>query len=469
MALSRGQSVLLADGSVRPIAITATPIVETSAELTRRGVLSSRLATAGVKMARAILEGPDPELLLASLAPLERAVVERSFRGLERLVLSRVDFFVADGVKALELNATIPAMPVYSDLAAHTYIDVVGAYAGLKPQQLETLREANGSNTRSLYRALLAGYAVERNGATPERIAILVRRNDAQTSEILHLARSFSSLGTETEIVHPDEVGGTAGFWARGKRFDLVYRHLFVRRLEEIQAPWLVEFLSQASHPHTVLFNRPAAHVETKTNFALLSQATGDARLAEGAGLTVDELQAIAETVPWTRPLQRKAGLGPDGVWASDLAARVAAEPERFVIKRSWDYGGRAVFVGRAIAEPSFEERVLGAYGKNLAWPELVAHAAADLRGGGFIVQEVVDAKPQTHWLCNAEGLKEVSLYVDFSAFASVGIPGDFGWTGAVRGSPSRVVNIQGGGGVLPLLKDSVWEQLCAALARRPR
>ncbi len=44
-------------------------------------------------------------------------------------------------------------------------------------------------------------------------------------------------------------------------------------------------------------------------------------------------------------------------------------------------------------------------------------------------------------------------MFVDYSAFASVGVEPEPAWGGVVRASTSRIVNIQGGGGVLPLLR----------------
>ncbi len=41
-------------------------------------------------------------------------------------------------------------------------------------------------------------------------------------------------------------------------------------------------------------------------------------------------------------------------------------------------------------------------------------------------------------------------MFVDYSAFASVGLEPEPAWGGVVRASASRIVNIQGGGGVLP-------------------
>jgi len=54
------------------------------------------------------------------------------------------------------------------------------------------------------------------------------------------------------------------------------------------------------------------------------------------------------------------------------------AERERWVLKRSWDYGGKSVFLGAEL-EPA-------------AWARAVEEALADARGGGFVAQERIFA-----------------------------------------------------------------------------
>ena len=133
------------------------------------------------------------------------------------------------------------------------------------------------------------------------------------------------------------------------------------------------------------------------------------------------------------------------------------------MIKRSWDYGGRAVFVGRTRTEPGFDERARAAYGSSLSWEELCKRAIEDRVGGGFVVQELVETKPEPHLLCSGSSQTPADLYVDFSAYASVGLDKQPSWGGVCRGSLSHIVNIVGGGGVIPLLTDEVAASLLNA------
>jgi hypothetical protein len=462
-AFARGLVTTAADGTQKAIPPGATPVVLPARVIAERHALARKLALAGFRMAQATVQGPSAELLLGALSPLERRLVELTAPGTARLAIARVDFLVPSRPAALELNATIPAMPGYSDMAAGAFLDVVGRAAGLDAETVRQLEVENGSNVEALYWALLAA-SVQESGRPPDRIAVLCRRGDSQLSEVDHLVRRFGELGTEAHRVYPDEARGEEMFTAEGKTFDLVYRHLFVHRLSEIPSPFLEAFFSGQAAGGSLLVNRPAPHIEAKSNFALLSRALEEPALAKAAGLGPEELGAIRAAVPWTRVLAPGPVRGPDGEAVRDLVAEVAAQPERFVLKRAWDYGGKAVFVGPAAGEPGFASRSEAAFGELLPWPELVQRAAADTRGGGFVVQAVVDVPRERHLLATPAGAVEAEVFVDYSAFASVNVEPEPPWGGVVRASASRIVNIQGGGGVLPLLRESVWARLRDAL-----
>ena len=303
----------------------------------------------------------------------------------------------------------------------------------------------------------------------PTRIAILCRRNDSQLSELRYIAQRFGELGTPTQVVFPDELGGGERLQARGRTFDLVYRHLFVRRLHEIDAPFLAEFFSEYPNPRAAMFNPPAAQFEIKTTFALLSEALVNPSLAARAKLEQGELDAIRAAVPWTRAFRPGAITDAVGRSIDDAIGYVASQPSRFVLKRAWDYGGKAVFVGKAASEPSFAERSRAAYGEALDWAKLCRRAAEDRVGGGFVVQEFIPVSAHQVLVCSQDGLQPADWYIDFSAYASVGVEPSPSWGGVCRGSSSEVVNIVGGGGVLPLIQRSIAHELSRALQQAPR
>ncbi|MBL8949260.1 MAG: hypothetical protein JNK82_00690 [Myxococcaceae bacterium] len=457
------------DGTTKPIPITATPVIVNDAELAERLKLSALLSSAGAKMAHALMKGSKRALLLDAMSPLEQRLALATYERALMLVTTRVDFFVGARASALELNATIPAMQGYSEIAAHTLLDIVGRRWGLDAAGVARLQAQNGSNARALYDALLQGYAKVRPGKTPRTIALLCRRNDAQLTEQRYLCSRFRAFGADADVVHPDELSGDDAVRANGKAYELVYRHLFVRRLEEPDmkgADYVVKLLEEPQGKRAVVLNPPASQVEAKLVFALMSQALEDAAIGTDADLTKAELDAIAQSVPWTRPFHDDT-----------MLKKVSADPDRYVLKRSWDYGGRAVFVGRTRNEPSYAERVKAAYGAELDWQALCQRALNDRAGGGFIVQEIVETQPEPHLLCSGDTQSEAQLYVDFSSYASVGLAERSGatvggprsggeldaapaWGGVCRGSISHIVNIVGGGGVIPLLSETVARDL---------
>lgn len=462
-AYDLGLAVTRPDGTTKPIPLTLTPVIVTRDQLHLYVDLAAKLSSATTKMAHALIaHSEDPELILGALSPLERKLAEKTRGRLDTLATTRVDFFMADKPWALEVNATIPAMQAYSDIAARAYVETMGRYLGAKDAFIANAIAKNGSNTLALYRALYEGFVAQR-GRPPERMALLCRRNDAQLTEQRYLAERFSEFGTEAEVIHPDELSGDDAVMARGKKIDLIYRHLFVRRLEETPNPYVEQLYFDAPSDKVVLLNGPASQVEVKATFAMLSQALSERGFARLARLTDAELDAISRGVPWTRPFRRAAGVGPDGAKYDDLVELVAENPNEFVLKRSWDYGGKAVFVGASQNEPSFAERVQAAFGAPLSWRELCLKALEDKRGGGFVVQKVVKAVPQEHLLCTTSDALPTELYVDFSAYASVGLPKQPNWGGVCRGSMSRIVNIQGGGGVIPLLTQETADSLFTA------
>ena len=287
-AFTRGLAVTdKATGEPRPIPITATPVVIAKAELQRRQQLSALLASAGLKMSRAICLGSAKELVLGALSPLERKLCEATVATTDTLVTTRVDYFVGGGrVAALELNATIPAMQAYSDIAANTLIEIAGRFWGMQPHLIAALWAKNGSNSLALFRALLSGYARVRPKRKPERIGLLLRRNDSQLTEQQYLCERFREFGVEADLLYPDQLSGDDAVRADGKAYDLIYRHLFVRRLEEPDlqgAEYVRGLLAEPNGKRAVVLNPPASHVEVKAAFALLSAATEEPELAKAA------------------------------------------------------------------------------------------------------------------------------------------------------------------------------------------
>jgi hypothetical protein len=166
----------------------------------------------------------------------------------------------------------------------------------------------------------------------------------------------------------------------------------------------------------------------------------------------------VLRAVPWTRLLAHGPASGPAGEAIADFPAWVREHGRFLVLKRSWDYGGKGVFLGSEIVAGAAAQARLRAFlGKEpvapVGWGDLVDFALADR--DAWVVQELV-VSPALPQLCvDGEGVTSHPLYLDLSAFTNAGTaPLPSG--GAVRASESRIVNILGGGGLAPLLRADV-------------
>ncbi len=445
-----------------PIPPSLSPEVIADGALADNARNARLLLSATVKAARWTLgEGVAVgERLYQGFTPLEWECLRRDPARLARIATARVDYFRDAGgrARALELNATIPAMQGYSDLAAHAWLGAVAAVRRAETAAVpatKDLVEAVGTNTGDLLESLLAHYAAAGGRAPRPSILIVSRRGDSQLGELRHYERSFTGAGLRARHVWVDEVElDSAGrLRARGEPFDLLYRHIFARKVpaDSVMAGLLLD-----PGPNVVL-NPVVSPLEVKGVLALLSESVHDGARAAVFGLDDDERAAIEQVVPWTRLCVPGPATLPDGGRTGDLPAWVAGRPERLVLKRSWDYGGKGVILG---PDPS-PERMRELYGVD-DWARFTAAAAVD--ANAWVVQEYVAPRPVRHLLVErgpdgrfTPAWRE--LFVDISGYANLGVaPRPRG--GVTRASSSRIVNIALGGGVAPLIPASVVESL---------
>jgi len=478
-AYRRGAYVLKPDGSEIPIPPLLTPVAPPP-EVRLRASRDARALVVGLSLITRDLmtnaaHEPLRKRLFGSFTPVEAAGLARTWRAAEGLCTTRVDFLpAADGkLYALEVNATIPAMQGYSDSVAEAWIREVGRTRAIFPTELDRLVAANGRNADQLLESILAHgerLGWKRSGGRAQ-IAIVTRPNDAQRGELDHYARRWAELGQDAWVATVDQVelDGDGRLMVGQRQPDLVYRHIFARRLHPNDA-----FARALLEPerHRIL-NPIASHLEVKGMLALLSEAAARDDEARRLGLPDETVEATRRTVPWTRVLRSGAATGPRGEAIADLAAFTRAEGARLVLKRSWDYGGKSVFLGAELDHPGAQARlrdilrVAANDDRPIDWARLVDHAVnAD---DAWVVQELVDAPAIEHLTLEPPDprrphVREVAarkLYVDFSAYTSLGVD-VLPTGGAVRAAANRIVNILGGGGLAPLLTDDVLRQLVA-------
>jgi hypothetical protein len=401
--------------------------------------------------------------LYRSFTSLEKAVLAQGPARLFQVATARVDYFIdpAGRARALELNATIPAMQGYSDLIAHGWVRAVARERGLSTAVTERLVAATGSNTVELLASVLAHYRARGGRAERPSILIVSRRGDAQLGELLHYERRWREAGHRVQHVWVDEVGVDGGrVSARGESWEVVYRHIFARRVEpgSTFARLLVD-----PPPGVVIINPVVSPLEVKGLLALLHQALDDEAQLRALGLDGDERDVVARVVPWTRLLLPGPATVADGTCVADLPAYVAVHADHLVLKRSWDYGGKSVVLGPEVEVEGTCARMREATGAN-TWAGFVAAAAR--QDDVWVVQEFVPPAPQRHLLIERQsdggvGVRWCDLFVDLSAYCNLGdAPRPTG--GACRASGSRIVNILGGGGLTPLVPAEVVNELLA-------
>ena len=426
LAWEGGMTVRRPDGTVVPIPLLAEPEVLAQAELEAAAREAELILSGSVKLARALLQGGDQRDRAALIEPFSGLEAEAMGRLFEEaplpVMVARVDYLIpADGgaPRALELNATIPAMPAYADLAAHSWLRAAARARGRTAREAGELVAACGSHMERLREALVAVYRARGGHLARPSIAIVARPGDSQIGELRRLEAHFRAQGHEVRNLLPTE--------CVPEDWDLLYRHVWAHHVSP-GAPFARALLAPGRYP---LYNPVNGLLEAKALFARLSECAEDGALAVRAGLDEAERGAAAR-LPWTRRL------------TAALAPRVKAERRGFVLKRSWDYGGKSVHLGAELDQA--------------AWERVVDDSLADQRGGGFVAQERIFAarRPATRIASDEETRGD--LYRDLSTFCGLG-PSRPGGS-VVRAAASPIVNILGGGGLAPVIPSSVYERL---------
>ena len=399
------------------IPLVLSPVALPREELSALGRAARLVVSALVKVCRELIEGsPDrARLLFHHLSPLEQEALRTRWREAEELLIGRVDWFVDRGgrPRALEVNATIPAMPAYSDAAALAWLQA------WTPARAEALFGKSHSNAGWLADGLLQAARRARR-ELPFRVQLLHREGDPQRSELVVLSRLLLQRGcAEARTCAPDDVA------LDGAPDRVLYRHLFARYVQP-ETPLGRAFLDPSRYG---MWNRVDGWLETKGLLAELSlRATSPA-------LSSEERDAVRSLVPWTRLLD-------------DVSDAELGMGEAYILKRSHDYGGKSVVIGRDIGPAAFRG--------------VLAFARRD-PPGSWVAQELVDSPTLDRFFAvHAPGepvhAGRGPLHLDISTYASLieGVPAG----GSVcRGAPGRVVNIVGGGGVAPLYPEDVLRE----------
>lgn len=238
-ARADGAYVVLADGGETPIPPIITPASIDRAKMAAVSTDAHAITRGLQKLTADLMDdhtrAPLKQRLFGAFGALEQEALGATWRKSEQLATVRVDFLLdADGhARALEVNSTIPAMQGYSDAIAAAFFAAVGRARGLSDGAIAALSDSNGRNSDDLLQSLLAHHARlgGRDGA--QSIAIVARAGDAQYGELMHYVRRWSARGHRVFIATPETVRILDGrAVVDGVIPDLIYRHIFARRLD---------------------------------------------------------------------------------------------------------------------------------------------------------------------------------------------------------------------------------------------
>lgn len=331
------------------------------------------------------------------------------------LRICRLDAFLRGyDVKFLEFNADSPAGIGYTDILFRGLDEAIDL-----PQVRVEFDTSYTPMLPRLVSTLLGAYGEFRPPDMPAkpRLALVDVEGSPSVPEFRIACDAAGSAGIDARhcLLSDLSYDGTT-LRAAGEPVELIYRRAL---LEDVLASGAEPLLEAVRDGRVCLVNPVRSRVaNNKKLFALLE----DERFADR-----EELEAIRESIPWTRVLRE--GRVTYGSWVVDLLPFVSDNRSRLVLKPASDYGGHGVFLG---IETSQSE-----------WDGLIQeHSSA----GGFVVQEYIPV-PQEMFPTVKDGHIHMQLkHFNINPF---GIGGEYAGM-ITRISDRAVINVSAGGGLLP-------------------
>ena len=265
---------------------------------------------------------------------------------------SRVDsFFFPDpgSLQLVEYNAETPAAPAYNDALSEVFysLPVMPRF-----ERRYDLRPLPGRH--HVAHALLEAYRGW-GGRDRPRIAILDWRDVPTYSEFLLFQEHFRAQGYDCVIADPRDVDYHDGkLYAAGFHITLVYKRVLLSELVErcgLGSPVIRAVRERAA----CMVNPFAAKVlHKKASLAVLSDER-NAQLFDA-----QERRAIAAHVPWTRRVEERHTLDPEGR-TTELVPLLLKHQDELVLKPNDEYGGKGVVLGWNTDSTAWEASVRAA------------------------------------------------------------------------------------------------------------
>lgn len=307
-------------------------------------------------------------LLPAFHAAYDRALADPAFRRQFRLAdwedellavhpgyrepspTSRFDsFFVSDDeLMFTEFNTETPAGAGYSDALAELFYGLPVFQEFQRRYRVFPIPARPG-----VLHALTDSFKQwQGNTSDPPRIAILDWREVPTFSEFVIFYDYFKSMGIEARIIDPRDCEYVDGKLMAGDyHVTLIYKRVLISELIErmgLDSPVVRAVRDRAvcmvnSFRCKILFK--------KASLAVLSDE-------RNAGLFgADQRAAIGKHIPWTRVLEERKTLAPDGA-PIDLVPWALANRDTLVLKPNDDYGGKGIVLGWTVDQPVWEASV---------------------------------------------------------------------------------------------------------------
>lgn len=312
--------------------------------------------------ARAVgMTGPQAECVVRSAGPSPRAVTRMAradlyrdatgFRLLEWNIGSTLG-----GLESVDLCQALLAVP---EMAAFLTREGL-AYADTYEAMVETLRSETGYPT-----------------GTGPVVALVEAPGGFAGAEAMmrDKAARLAGYGLRTLVGHLGELARSGGrLRLRDEPVDVVYRTFTFEDILTHVSDGLLEPLLRAAERGEVVMFTPldAEAYGSKGALALLSDPAGQ------AGLTLEERDACARLLPWSRRVYAGQACVEDGS-PVDLPAYVLDHQHDLVLKPSLSYGGNGVVVG---ADPD-------------TTPALWQDHHARAMNGPYVVQRLVRPLPE--------------------------------------------------------------------------
>src|SRR5262245_30182114 len=367
---------------------------------------------------------------LANIAARDASILERLGLNDDEIRLAQIDpgydvastaaradaFILPDSLQFAEYNAESPAGPGYSQRPAELFCELLDAASPFAPFS-EQFHVRFYTPIPQLLEALLQSYRDWGGRAAAPRIAIVDWREVPTWSEFELLRDAFSESGVPTVVCDPrDLLFDGRALSAGGERIDLVYRRVLINDI--LARPDECRALIDAYRAKVVCVANALrckiAH--KKAFFAVLT----DERYA--AHFNAEEREVIAAHVPWTRVVN------------DDLAEDIRRRRESLVLKPNDEYGGSGVTLGWETSEGD--------------WDAAIARALKDQEASNrlWVVQERINIRREEFPICEAAGVVERNMLVDFAPYLFRGRVAGF----LTRLSATGLANVTSGGGQVP-------------------